>query len=179
MQKHHLQEHSLFKKGWSEKEVHDVNQAFLRAEADDFTEWLDSAIYWFFLVAGLFGVVVFALYIIPLFFLFPDALLYPLVCLLGIIFGVLFSIIAHDMHWLTNKHHGLYLVALPLSVITVFTFIFNWALSYQKDLPSVLNNHHSVFGISLFFSLGLLLPYVLALITRQKRKASKNASLQK
>lgn len=166
----HIDEHHLRGRGWSDEEIEHAKGVLNRAEENKhpFIVSLDRWVFSALLLISIIGTVIFALYVVPLFLLFPAGLLYPVLGILGLSLGVLYTIVVRDLHWLHNHHHTTALIILPLASIISFVLVLTFVTRYQAQLPQIFGHSHNIVLVALTYAAALLLPYAYALVRRNQ-----------
>lgn len=109
--------------GWTKKELHHAQKVFDKAEKkkSPFIKSVDSMTYWLLLILGIVGAVLFAGITLPLSYVLPDLVLWPLSLFLGLLYSQLFISLLHDLHWISRG--AKFLTALAFGISAMIAFI--------------------------------------------------------
>lgn len=161
----------LRKKGWTEEEIQKSKEVLDDPEGVHFfSSSLSKVVYWSGLVVGVVGNLVISTIMIP-FFAFLDArLVYLILCIVGFIFGSLFSILLYDLRYLDAKHHVIASIFIPfmalLNVYVMFTLInYLHTVIFDPSFATSLNlQSHNPLVMSVLYVGFFLLPIVVSKI---------------
>ncbi len=89
---------------WTKKELKHAQSVFDSAEKkkSPFIKNIDSLSYWLLFLLGIVGAVLFAGITLPLSYILPDLVLWPLSLFLGLLYSQLFISLLHDLHWISR-----------------------------------------------------------------------------
>ena len=109
-------------KGWTKKELHHAQKIFDTAEKKktSSTKRIDVMTYWLLLILGIAGAVLFAGITLPLSYILPDLVLWPLSLFLGLLYSQLFISLLHDLHWISRG--AKFLTAITFGVAAMIAF---------------------------------------------------------
>ena len=113
----------LEKRGWSKKEIINTINIIRKAKHNKTQEnlFLEKRIYWILLAVIIVANFAISVALIPILMTLNGALLYFIIILLGIIFGLLFELVIRSIEHLEKKHHLLLVILIPLiALINVF-----------------------------------------------------------
>ena len=115
----------LKEKGWSEKEIKHTQKILhkIKRRKHPHHNLLNESIFWgllFLVISTIIGV---SYWISPLFVYSKNSILYSILIIIGLSFGVLFSHIIKDLDHLKAHHHIIISVSLPASGILGFLTI--------------------------------------------------------
>jgi hypothetical protein len=155
----------LREKGWEEEDVaHAINVMYpgyfrgysVRKKQHDF-------IYAAVLILAFVVNVLVIIGLVPIFMVTPTSILLPILFILGICFGLLFTKVVAQLWHVTRAHHagaGLAMAAIALFVMVFFVRELNIAVRTTTEPVFVEQN---LFLIPVFYIIGFLLPYILSI----------------
>lgn len=147
----------LKKKGWSEEELHHAGLIFsqhhnkhhiLHHKYDKYVHWI---VFTLIILTNIFTF----LFLIPIFLIEKTIIVYSLVAVIAVIFGLSYNVIIQNMTHLEKKHHLVFTTLIPILAIISF-FIF---FGYIQTTFSATIQHP--LGISIIYTIFLLIPYYL------------------
>jgi len=123
--------------------------------------FLDHFIYWFVLVVSIFGNLVISISLVPFLLALNNSIvLYFIIALLALVFGVLFNFLIREVESLETKHYIVASVFIPcLALINVF-----YLTGFANYLSTTLNlqNQHNPFIVSVVYVFFFVLPYLVS-----------------
>jgi len=169
---HRLHKDRLRAKGWNEHEIAHAEVLFDGAEAKKhpFVQGLDQWVYWLLLMLMVVGIGVVAVEIVPLMLLADAFTLYPILLLISLGLGTLFSVVIQDIHWLKGRHHVFALLLLPVTAIVATVLVIRFADTYAVQFSSLKTVAHDPLLVGVVFGLGIVLPYAFHLATGHRRR---------
>ena len=150
----------LEKKGWSKKEIEnavDIIKNTKENKPKD-VKSLDKRIYWILLIVIITANFAISIALIPVLIALRGTLLYSILVLLGIVFGLLFEIVIRSIEHLEKRHHIFLAILIPLIALVNIFIISN----FSNRLTKVLNlaNIQNSMIIALVYAASFVLPYV-------------------
>ena len=156
--------HNLIKrletKGWSKKEIIGAVDIIKSAKQNKTKAsiFLENRIYWILLVTIIAANFAIAVALIPILISLRGLLLYSVIVIIGIVFGLIFELVIRSIEHLEKKHHLFLVILIPfiaLANIFVITEISN-------DLSNILSlqNIQNQIIIALLYSISFVLPYI-------------------
>ena len=151
----------LEKRGWGKKDiekavgiVHNAKQ--LKTPE---TRFLEKRIYWILLVVIIAANFAISIALIPVLIALKGALLYFIIILLGVIFGLLFELVIRSIEHLEKRHHLILAVFIPLAALANFFVVSR----ISNNLMTTLNlaNIHTPIIIALVYAASFALPYII------------------
>lgn len=155
----HLNQERLRQKGWSEREIKHAHTILKQAERKTHAHHhlLGEAVFWGVLFLAVLGTVaVSGVWLIPLLTLNTPSVLFPIIIIVGIAFGLLFSVVIKDLDHLTTKHHAIIMITVPITGIISF-FTITTMLGGHRG-PGIL--------IGLAYTVAFLSPYLFHTMTK-------------
>ncbi|MBN1275412.1 hypothetical protein JXA12_03910 [Candidatus Woesearchaeota archaeon] len=156
----------LREKGWSEAEIKHAQRIVNKAKRHKHPHHhlLDEAIYWGVLFLAIGTIIANTYWVIPLFFFSKSTVLYPVIIIMALAYGTLFSHVIKDLEHLERHHHIIFSAAIPITSITSFFLI----LTRMKDLEAVSGIKHGIALTAVIFTIFFILPYLYELTQRRK-----------
>ena len=111
-----------------------------------------------------------AVEIVPLMLLADAFTLYPILLLISLGLGTLFSVVIQDIHWLKGRHHVFALLLLPVTAIVATVLVIRFADTYAVQFSSLKTVAHDPLLVGVVFGLGIVLPYAFHLATGHRRR---------
>ncbi|MBD3209453.1 hypothetical protein GF367_03465 [Candidatus Woesearchaeota archaeon] len=155
----------LREKGWSEAEITHAQGIVTKAKKRRYQHRnaLDEAVYWGLLVLSAGTMVAVAYWIIPLFIFASSKVLYPLLILIGLSFGMLFTVIIKDLDHLKTHHHIILVLIVPITGKISFLAL----LGSISNAESIGGIAHSPVVAGAAFIISFLAPYLFHLLARK------------
>ncbi|MBW2986970.1 hypothetical protein KY336_00320 [Candidatus Woesearchaeota archaeon] len=155
----------LREKGWEEEDVaHAINTMYpgyfrgysVRKKQHDL-------IYVAVLILAFVVNVLVCIGLVPIFMVTPTSILLPIIFIIGICFGLLFTKVVAQLWHVTKMHHagaGLAMAGIALFVMVFFIRELNLAVRTVTEPVFV---EHNLILIPLFYVIGFLLPYIFSI----------------
>lgn len=141
----------LHKKGWSKEEIDHALMHMDRARTERSPKrvFFEESLYWFAMLLLAAGNVVIVYYLIP--FLessaralnWPASVNYTIVATLGIVVGILFAHLLHDLADLEPKHHSFVLFLASLTVAVSAVLVGQYSVSLAATFATVFVLYYS------------------------------------
>ena len=151
----------LEKRGWSSKEIEKAvgiiqNAKQNKNKANLFLEKRIYLVLFAIILASNFAI---SIALIPLLIALNGMILYFLIMVLGIIFGLLFELVIRSMEHLEKRHHITLAFLIPITAL-INIFIIS---RLSNDLTEKLNlkNIHAPIIIALVYAISFVLPYII------------------
>ena len=150
----------LEKRGWSNKEISRAVKIIQNAKRNKTKEnlFLEKRIYWILLMVIIVANFSISIALIPLLIAFKGILLYFLIIILGITFGLLFELVIRSIEHFERKHHIILAFLIPL-IALMNAFIIS-KMSNVVISQFGLGNFHEPFVIGLVYAASFVLPYI-------------------
>ena len=150
----------LEKRGWDKKEIEKAVGIIHNAKQLKTTEtrFLEKRIYWVLLVVIIAANFAISIALIPVLMALKGALLYFIIVLLGIVFGLLFELVIRSIEHLEKKHHLILAILITLFALTNFFVVSRISNNLMTTLN--LTNIHTPIIIALVYAASFALPYV-------------------
>jgi hypothetical protein len=147
----------LIEKGWKKSDINKTIRIIekVKESKNPKIKILDKAVYWFSLLITLIGNFVISISLIPILIILEGTILYVVIIILGVSFGLLFELLIRTLENLETKHHLFLGIIIP--TITIINFII------------VSNNMGKLIGvepiqdpivIGAIYSIAFILPYI-------------------
>ena len=151
----------LEKRGWSNKEIKKAVNIIENAKQNKTKEnsFLEKRVYWILLAVIIVGNFAISVASIPLLLALKGMVLYFLIILLGVSFGLLFELVIRTIEHLEKKHHLFLAVVIPL-VALGSAFLITRISNELVSKFNLKNNHEPVL-IGLVYSVSFVLPYII------------------
>ena len=151
----------LEKRGWSNKEIKKAVNIIENAKQNKTKEnsFLEKRVYWILLAVIIVGNFAISVALIPLLLALKGMVLYFLIILLGVSFGLLFELVIRTIEHLEKKHHLFLAVVIPL-VALGSAFLITRISNELVSKFNLKNNHEPVL-IGLVYSVSFVLPYII------------------
>ena len=151
----------LEKRGWNNKEIAKAVTIIQNAKIHKTREnlFLEKRVYWILLAVIIAGNFAISVALIPLLLALSGVILYFLIIVLGISFGLLFELVIRTVEHFEKKHHLILAVFIPLIALGSAFLIAN----ISNDIISKFNlkNTHEAALIGIVYALSFILPYIL------------------
>ena len=151
----------LEKRGWSEKEISKAVEIIHNAKQlkTQETRFFEKRIYWillFVIIAANFAI---SVALIPILMTLNGMLLYFIIIVLGIIFGLLFELVIRSIEHLEKRHHILLVILIPLTALANIFVISRISNNLSQVLS--LKNIQNPILISIIYAASFVLPYII------------------
>ncbi|HLC50551.1 MAG TPA: hypothetical protein VJI97_03935 [Candidatus Nanoarchaeia archaeon] len=151
----------LEKKGWNKKEISKALGIIKNAKENksDHTIFLEKRVYWILLVIIVTANFAISIALLPLLIVLRDYLLYSIIIIMGLIFGLVFELVIRSIEHLQRRHH-VFLAFLIPSAALISAFIIS-KISNDIVAKFGLSNYHIPFLIAFIYALAFVAPYIL------------------
>ncbi|MBW2990275.1 hypothetical protein KY348_01070 [Candidatus Woesearchaeota archaeon] len=158
----------LHAKGWSKEEIDRAKKIIKKAEKNKHphTVKLENSLYWFTLIIGILGTILFSLVLVPILVVNTTCWGYVLTGLFGFLLGALVIIIIKDLHWLEQHHH--LLISLLIPVVAIFNFFIVVKRVNMITMGLGLNNYHNPILTGVIYLACFIIPYIIFLLLKRK-----------
>lgn len=151
----------LQKRGWSKKEV-DKAVGIIRNAKQNKTRdniFLEKRIYWVLLVLVAAANFAISVALMPVLVTLRGALLYFVIFVLGIVFGLLFELVIRSIEHLEKRHHLFLAILIPLIALASIFVISRTS----NDLTVMLGfkNMHNPVIVAVVYAASFVLPYII------------------
>lgn len=151
----------LEKKGWEKKDISKAVEIIQNAKQLKTPEarFLEKRIYWILLVVIVAANFAISVALMPILMALNGMILYFIIIVLGIIFGLLFELVIRGIELLERKHHVLLAIFIPLIALVNIFIISNLSNNLTKTLN--LTNMHNSIIIAFVYAASFVLPYII------------------
>jgi hypothetical protein len=151
----------LEKKGWSKREIQKVIKIFENAKAHQHPKIriLEKSLYWILLSLAIIKNLIISISLIPVLLFFKGIVLYFIIILLGLSFGIFFNLLIKRIEDLEVKHHLFLGILIPLSSIFSFILVLSFASGISGAFGIEVSNKPLLVGS--VYSIAFLLPYLI------------------
>ena len=151
----------LEKRGWSSKEIEKAvgiiqNAKQNKNKANLFLEKRIYLVLFAIILASNFAI---SIALIPLLIALNGMILYFLIMVLGIIFGLLFELVIRSMEHLEKRHHITLAFLIPITALINVFIISRLSNNLMEKLN--LKNIHTPIIIALVYAVSFVLPYII------------------
>lgn len=167
-----INETMLRSKGWTDEEIETTRNLLLKSNKVQDTTWwvrfLGQMKYWMLFIVLLAGAIIGAGLIKPFLIVTNEAGALVIVCIIGLFYGNLASIIIRDIEDIQTHHHVLLSFCVP--VVAIITSII---ISKQAAIVATLINtgvEHNPFLLGITFTISSFIPYSIFLILQRREK---------
>lgn len=151
----------LEKKGWEKKEISKAVGIIHNAKQLKTPEsrFLEKRVYWILLFAIVAANFAISVALIPVLMALSGAMLYLIIIMLGIVFGLLFELVIRGIEHLEKRHHILLAILIPL-IALANVFVIS---KISNDLAGTLQltNFQNPVLISITYAASFVLPYII------------------
>ena len=147
-------------KGWSKKDIIEAVDIIKNAKENKTKAslFLEKKIYWILLVIISVANFAIAVALIPILIALNGFVLYAIIIIIGVVFGLIFEIVIRSMEHLEKKHHIFLVLLIPsIALVNVF-FMASMSNTLSKILS--LRNIQNQTIISLIYAASFVLPYI-------------------
>ena len=151
----------LEKRGWNHKEIDEAINIIHNAKQlmPSGARFLEKRIFWILVVVLIAANFSIFIALIPLLLVLSGKLLYFVLVVVGVVFGLLFEIVIRSMENLRKSHHIILAILIPaIAMINAFV-ISKLSNTFAKSLS--LKNFHEPLVIALIYAVAFVLPYVI------------------
>jgi len=150
----------LEKRGWSKNEISKAVEIIHNAKQlkTQETRFLEKRIYWILLVVIIAANFAVSVALMPILITLNGTLLYFIIIVLGIVFGLLFELVIRSIEHLEKRHHLFLVVLIPLIALINAFFI----SKTSNNLMNILNlrNIHTPIIVAIAYAASFVLPYI-------------------
>ncbi len=146
----------LRKRGWKESEIKKIEEVLSRAETtkSPAMKIADRFMFWVFFIIITFGNFLLALSLIPILIYFNEGIVYLLLSIIAVLFGVVFNVLIHSFEFSKKKQHISLIGTVIFSVI--FILIVN---NYAEHLSKFVYHYRNPIFIVLAYLTAFITPY--------------------
>lgn len=149
----------LEKKGWSAKDIEKAAEIIHNAKQLKTNEarFLEKRVYWillFVIIAANFAI---SVAFMPVLVALRGMLLYFVIIILGLVFGLLFELVIRSIEHLEKKHHVFLAIIIPTTALINFFAATNMSNNIAKTLN--LTNIHNSLATAAAYATAFVLPY--------------------
>ena len=150
----------LEKRGWSKKEIIKAVNIIKKAKQNKPKDiiFFDKRIYWILLVVIIAANFAISVALIPILMTLRGVLLYFIIIVLGLIFGLLFELVIRSIEHLEKEHHLFLAVIIPL-IALANVFIISKISNYLTRTLNLANSQNPIV-IALIYAASFVLPYI-------------------
>ena len=150
----------LEKKGWSKKDISKTVEIIHNAKQlkTQETRFLEKRIYWILLIVIIAANFAISVALIPVLMALSGMVVYIIILMLGIVFGLLFELVIRSIEHLEKKHHIFLAILIPLIALANIFIISKISNSLSAALQ--LTNFHNSIIIALVYAVSFVLPYI-------------------
>jgi len=149
----------LRKKGWKKKDIKETIKIIERKKQKSKKMiFLDKIVYWVALFIAIIGNMLIAVSILPFLLTLNEVLLYLIIVIMGLAFGLLFEIIIRDIENLEKKHHIIITILMP-SISLIFFFIITIVANNIKKIIGIGTITHEPLIVGTIYAVAFILPY--------------------
>ena len=151
----------LEKRGWSSKEIEKAANIIENAKRNKTKEnlFLEKRVYWILLAVIISGNFAISVALIPLLLALNGIILYFLIAILGVSFGLLFELVIRTIEHLEKKHHLFLAVMIPL--IALGSAFLITRISNELVSKFGLSNSHEPIIVGLIYAVSFVIPYII------------------
>ena len=157
----HNLETRLLRKGWNKKDLDKAIKIIKSAKKnkEPHTVFLEKKIYWVLLIVIVTANFAISIGLLPLLIVLHDYILYSVILMIGVMFGLVFELVIRSIEHLEKKHHLFLAFLIPASAL-ISAFIIS---KISNDVVSKLgiSNYHAPIVIALVYALSFVAPYIL------------------
>jgi predicted ferric reductase len=145
-------------KGWSAKEISDTKKILRKIEKrkHPHRQLVQSIAYWLVIILAMMTTVGISIWVIPVFVYANASLLYPILIIIALVFGMLFANTVQDLDHLTSKHHALLSAIIPLVGIVSFLIV----IGQTNQLAPITGQSHNALLVGVIFTVFFITPYL-------------------
>ena len=158
----------MIDKKWTPGEVDKAVKIIRNAESkkSNVVKILDKSVYWIVLLIVVLGNVAVSVMLIPVLLVLRSFMLYFVIAVLGVSFGLLFEILIRDIENLEKRHHFIISSVIPITALVSMGVI--TTITNKLEITLKLNNdQHSLLLVGGVYAIAFMLPYIYNLIKKQ------------
>ena len=150
----------LEKRGWSKKDISKTVEIIHNAKQlkTQETRFLEKRIYWILLIVIIAANFAISVALIPVLMALSGMVVYIIILMLGIVFGLLFELVIRSIEHLEKRHYLSLAVLIPLIALANVFIISKISNSLSAALQ--LTNFHNSIIIALVYAVSFVLPYI-------------------
>ncbi len=160
----------LLKKGWSTEEI--AHAAAIIDEAEDKkhvgAQFLDKTVFGVALFVLVVLNIISAILLLPFLFTLQGGIVNVIIAIVGMVFGIIFTILIADIDRLNRAHHRAFLITFIVSGIINFAIITKFVqdISAKTTLPII----HNAYILGGTYIVTFLVPYGIYMIFERRKK---------
>ncbi len=158
----------LKKKGWKKKDIKETIKIIEKRKKKKKIIFLDKIVYWIALFIAIIGNMLIAISLIPFLLTLNEILLYTVIIILGLAFGLFFEIVVRDLENLEKKHHIIITILMP-SIALISFFIITIVANNIKKLLGIGTITHEPLLVGIIYAISFILPYTVYQLILRKR----------
>ena len=149
----------LMERGWASR---DINHALNIMEQHKKTPgilFLDKSIYWVVLLVAIIGNLVISIVLIPFLMVLKEYLLYLIIIILGVTFGLFFNLLINNIEGLKKTQHLIAGLFIPIFALVNLFYITGTA-NYLQSLMKI-DNAQQPWLIGIVYAAAFISPYLM------------------
>ncbi len=131
--------------------------------------FLDKIVYWAALFIAILGNMLIAISLIPFLLTLNEVMLYVVMVVIGLSFGLFFEILVRDIEKLEKKHHIIISILIP-SIAVISFFVITVVANNLKNVLNIGIFTHNPLVVAAVYAIFFILPYVVYHSIVKKRK---------
>ncbi len=150
----------LEKRDWKKREIDKAISIIKKAKNSkpEHILFIEKRINWILLFVIIVANFAISVALIPILMALRGLLLYLVIVILGIVFGLLFELVIRSIEYLEIKHHILLSIFIPLIALASAFVVSNFSNDLMAKLS--LTNIHNPILIAIIYSISFVLPYI-------------------
>ncbi len=151
----------LEKRGWTQKEIERTVEIIHNAKETRTAneKFLERRVYWILLIIIIAANFAISVALIPLLIALRGFLLYFIIAILGIVFGLLFELVIRSIEHLERRHHIILAFVIPITALANAFIISN--ISNEMIRNFNLNNFHQPVIVGILYAASFAVPYLI------------------
>lgn len=149
----------LMKKGWRKSDINKTVKIIEKAKKSKHPKikMLDKQVFSFSLILAIMGNFIISISLIPVLLVLNSILLYVIIVIMALTFGLLFELLIRSIEHLETKHHILLGVIIP--IVAVINFV-NMVI-FSNKIEKILNiqNPQNPYLVAVIYAVSFILPY--------------------
>jgi len=146
---------------WSSKEAKRISSLLVKKTQ---VNKMNKIVYWISLLVLVICNLAISLFLIPFLLIMEQNFVYIIVSVLGLIFGLLFNFLIHNIEDLEHKHHVTAMILVPLlAIINLYIVV---TVSNNIDKIIKIDIQHNPLLIAGFYVLFFVIPYFITEVKR-------------
>lgn len=122
--------------------------------------FLDKIVYWIALFIAIIGNMLIAISLVPFLLTLSKILLYVVIAIMGLAFGLFFEIVVRDIENMEKKHHIIISLLLP-SIAVISLFVITIVANNLKILLGITGMTHEPLLVGTTYAVAFILPYAI------------------